>query len=272
MYFPHTPISALKYVGALIFVLIAGSMTGCQVKSAASAPATKPVAPTFTPEEMEAYRLQRFVEGMQGVLRDSILDANRQQLTGEVKLALVINLKNELISCEVVGTPQSTDAKAVSALGALAKDACWNSVFPVVPAQYFNEDGIAEIRAPLILPILADYHLPGLERRQQSFAQSQFFWERTMANQPPENIGIASFDYRANAQGEVQKCRVSLAATRWRSNSFKKRDRPLLRQLTQQCEELNLSTMPGFKVDEKGLAMGRVSVEYMPWRGGPRKH
>ena len=272
---PHTPIAArvcssIKHVGALMVVLIAGSITGCQVQSAPPAPAAKPTAPGFTAEELEARRLQRFVEGMQGALRESILNANRQQLTGEVKLALVINRKNELISCEVMGTPQSTDAKAASELGALAKGACWSSVFPVVPAQYFNQDGIAEIRAPLTLPSLPDDQQQGLESRQLRFAQSQFFWARTLANQPPENIGVASFDYRANAQGEVQVCLVSLARTRALPESFK-RDVNLQRRLTQQCKDLNLRSMPGFAVDETGFATGLVNVDYMPWRDGQKK-
>lgn len=266
---PHTLASAQVSTGtccALFFVLIAALITGCQVKPAGSA---APVAGLST-EQLEAQRQQRFVYGMQKAFREGVIGANQQQLTGEVKLELVINRKNELLRCEVLGAPQAADAQAASKLGALAKDVCWSLVFPEVPPEELDDEGIVEVRAPLILPPMPEDQRQYVEGRQRLYAQSRFFWDRTLANQPPDSIGVATFHYRANAQGKVQECLVSLGGKRERLNDFKF-DNDLQNRLTQLCKQLDLSDMPGFVVDEKGVATGLVSFDYTPWRGGPKK-
>ncbi|AZE12076.1 hypothetical protein C4K10_3799 [Pseudomonas chlororaphis subsp. aureofaciens] len=153
----------------------------------------------------------------------------------------------------------------------LARQVCWDSLFPEMPAELFGPEGEQEIVVPMVL-ILMDESTPERQRRLdavEAYAQSRFFWTQTLGKQPVDSIGKAHVRFVANAQGQVQECLVNLDPVGERRDAFKL-DSDLQARLTAQCKQINLRQMPGFKVGDKGLARGNVLVEYAPWKGGPQ--
>lgn len=237
------------------------AIAGCQ----------SPTKDTSTPEQIKKF--EEFSIGFRVALSSNARVASSELLDGNVKLRVKINRRNEVTFCETqpysqdTSSPQPVDPR----LSALVNDVCWSTLFPLVPTELFDTDGTADIMAPLVFSSDQDTEELRLKRmgRVTRYAQSRFFWEQTLRNQPASSIGYADFRYVANAQGQVQGCLVNLRASRQRPDAFKL-DGDLQSRLSAQCKQMNLRQLPGFTVNPQGVAEGIVRVEYMPWKGGPQ--
>ncbi|MBI6853948.1 hypothetical protein YA0002_14325 [Pseudomonas cichorii] len=248
--------SRLTKATALVGLLF---IAGCQSQTGAQ-----------SPEELK--KLEEFSIGFRVALVSNARVASSEFLDGGVKLRVKINRRNEVVFCETepysqTASPAPTDPR----LPALVKDVCWSTLFPVVPSELYDSDGMADIIAPLVFSSEQDTEELKLKRmgRVIRYAQSRFFWEQTLRKQPASSIGYADFRYVANTQGEVQGCLVNLRASRQRPEAFKL-DGDLQARLSAQCKQMNLRQLPGFTVNPQGMAEGIVRVEYMPWKGGPQ--
>ncbi|RMQ50101.1 hypothetical protein ALQ04_02330 [Pseudomonas cichorii] len=224
-----------------------------------------------TPEQIN--KLEEFSIGFRVALASNARVIRSELLDGQVKLRVKINRRNEVVFCEAepysaaIVPPAPLDPR----LSAVASEACWNTLFPIVPSDVFDADGTAEIVAPLIFSSDEDTEELKLKRmgRVTRYAQSRFFWEQTLRNQPASSIGYADFRYVADAKGQVQGCLVNLRPSPQRPDAFKL-DGDLQARLSAQCKQMNLRQLPGFTLDPHGVAEGTVRVEYMPWKGGPQ--
>ncbi|ROL77623.1 hypothetical protein BLX41_12535 [Pseudomonas protegens] len=232
-----------------------------------------------TPEQLAAQSLEtqkglEFSAAISEVLRRNIMAANPQGLTGTVGLRIKLNRQNEVLGCEALPSTRGDLAAdlVTPTLLHLARQVCWNTLFPAAaPEAFGNEDGIKAI-ADLQFPRFSQ--LPSRERqeyrlRSSLYQQSWFFWEQAVAGTGIDSIGVASFHYTANAQGQVQECLVNLERSEFRPEAFKA-DAALRQHLTQRCQQLDLRQMPDFVSQPNRLTRGEVLVEYMPWRGGPQ--
>ncbi|MFJ4143661.1 hypothetical protein [Pseudomonas sp. NPDC089734] len=254
--------AGLTKVAAMTALL---ALAGCQSQTAVKS----------TPEQIK--KLEAFSIGFRVALVSNARVISSELLDGNVKLRVKINRRNEVTFCETEPyvLPGSPAVPVDPRLSAIAKEACWNTLFPLVPTDVFDPDGTAEIVAPLIFSgeseaVEGDEELTRRRMiRVTRYAQSRFFWEQTLRSQPAASIGYADFQYVANAQGQVQGCLVNLRASQQRPEAFKL-DADLQARLIAQCKQMNLKQLPGFSVDPQGVATGRVRVEYMPWKGGPQ--
>ncbi|QLL16057.1 hypothetical protein [Pseudomonas chlororaphis] len=245
-------------------LIIAGllALAGCQTQ------AVTPAQP-LAADDIQQQKMNSFARQFSGVLVRNAFAANGQGLVGSVDLKVKINRQNQVLSCEIRPNAQLAP---VLALESLARQVCWDSLFPEMPAELFGSEGEQEIVAPMVFPILLDESTPERQRRLdavEAYAQSRFFWTQTLGKQPVDSIGKAHVRFVANAQGQVQECLVNLDPVGERRDAFKL-DSDLQARLTAQCKQMNLRQMPGFKVGDKGLARGNVLVEYAPWKGGPQ--
>ncbi|UZJ62450.1 hypothetical protein OKW98_12355 [Pseudomonas sp. KU26590] len=267
---PALPLSRLSLLRPispwLRLTAIAGmacALMACQSRQVAS-PAAAPAVPS--PEETKKQQFHTFVTRFQSILGNRALEANSKGLTGEVRLLIKINRNNEVFSCETQATGLAT---ANAPVAELSKKVCWSSVFPIVPGDRLNKDGNVEVVAPLIYLPMNDILRLSMQPRYQQYAQGRYFAERTLMKSPPGSIGVVTFEYLANKQGKVQECVVNLERHRERPDAFKY-DNVLQSRLTEQCKHLDIGEMPGFSVDETGVARGTVSFDYTPWMAGPR--
>ncbi len=238
------------------------SLAGCQTPKSAAP------APQAAAEASLQQNAQAFSDQFRALMVRNAFAANSQALVGTVDLVVKINRRNELSSCEI--RPNAHRAP-VPALESLARQVCWDSLFPEVPVEMYGPEGEMVIVAPLVFPAL-DESEPERQwraRTVQAYAQSRFFWTQALGKQPVDSIGKAHVRFVANAQGQVQECLVNLDPVAERRDAFKL-DSDLQARLTAQCKQMNLRQMPGFKVGDKGLARGSVLVEYAPWKGGPQ--
>lgn len=234
-----------------------------------------------TPEQIAAQALEarkslEFSAAISEVLRRDIMAANPQGLTGAVELRIKLNRQNEVLDCTVrPGRGADTSqALATPTLLRLARQVCWNTLFPVAaPEAFGDEDGIKAI-ADLEFPRfsqLSSREQQAYRLRSSRYQQSRFFWEQAVAGPGIDSIGVARFHYSANAQGRVEECLVNLERSALRPAAFKA-DIALRQRLTQRCLQLDLRQMPDFLSQPGGQSRGEVLVEYMPWRGGPAPH
>ncbi|WIE48320.1 hypothetical protein [Pseudomonas sp. GM17] len=238
------------------------SLAGCQTPKS-TAPALQTTAEASLQQNARA-----FSDQFRALMVRNAFAANSQALVGTVDLVVKIDRQNELRSCEI---QPNAHLAPVPALESLARQVCWDSLFPKVPVEMYGTEEEMVIVAPLVFPPLDE---PESERQWrartvQAYAQSRFFWTQALGKQPVDSIGKAHVRFVANAQGQVQECLVNLDPVAERRDAFKL-DSNLQARLTAQCKQLNLRQMPGFKVDDKGLARGSVLVEYAPWKGGPK--
>lgn len=254
--------------GLALIVTSLMALAGCQTQE----PSADKVAAADA--AVEESKNPQFIQSFSGVLIRSALAANRQGLTGAIDMKMTVNRQNQVIRCETRTKSQYSPLRTLSnpRLVTLVKEICWNAVFPEVSSKVFTSDADEQtIIAPLVFPGLAMLSTEGLTYRNQlvsQYEQSMFLWERTLAKQKVEGIGVASFYYVANAQGQVQECLVNLDRHPYRPQAFKP-DSALQQHLSNQCKQLDLRQMPGFAVNGQGRAEGYVSVEYTPWKGGP---
>lgn len=243
---------------------MACAVMACQSRQVAT-PATAPVpaaAAVPTPAEINKQRRDAFVTRFSSSISTKALEANGEGLFGTVRLVIKINRNNEVFSCE-------TQPTANTRLAETSKTACWSAVYPPVLPDLLDKDGNVEIVAPLIYVLMNDAQRLSMQPRFQQYAQGRYFAERTLLKAPPNSIGVITFQYLANKEGKVQACVVNLDRHPERPDAFKY-DNALQSRLSEQCKHLDLAQMPGFSVDETGLARGTVSFDYTPWMAGPR--
>lgn len=242
------------------------ALAGCQ------SPAQSPSA--VSDEQQRQADMQRYSNTVQQVLHAESIRANAQQLSGSVDLLMTFNRQNEVVSCEARrSTNPAMQVYPYSLkLGALVKGICWDSVFPMAPATAFDGDERLRVKGTMIFPPPS----PNAEQRKAldlqtlDYARGRFFWERTLAGQALDSIGVASFEVKANPQGKVQECWVNLRAVQYRPESFKP-DNELRNKLTGLCEQLDLRQMPGFALVDGKVPPIATSVFYSPWKGGPKQ-
>ncbi|MFJ4156936.1 hypothetical protein ACIPZF_19335 [Pseudomonas sp. NPDC089752] len=233
------------------------TLAGCQ-----SAPVSK---------EDEQKR-QSFINDMQRTLIHSMATADTGEQIGAVLLEVKLDRQSAPTSCKAIrapvkyqmALPAGVMATDIKALTRMVEAQCWKTIYPVAPAAMREEDGTVHVLAPLYIVLPRSEQAPGTLRRK-AYAQRDFFWEHLLRDQPVTSIGTASLYYQANAQGKVEGCLVQLYPHPLRKDAFKL-DGNLQAQLNSRCMALDLSKLPGFEVDEQGLATGYSEMNYAPWR------
>lgn len=218
---------------------------------------------------------QGFIEAFSQVLYRNALGANQQGLIGAVDMHMTLNAQNRVLACTARPSTHYliADKRSDAGLLKLATELCWNTLLPGVSPQVFKDaDDTQVIVAPLVFPSLDALSIEQKQRqavRVSLYQQMRFLREQLVARQSVEGVGVASFRYVANAQGQVQECQVRLEPSPYRPGEFKP-DSALQQRLASQCQQLDLRQMPGFATGPEGLAQGFVSVDYSPWMNGAR--
>lgn len=243
---------------------MAAAVTGCQSHQVASPSAGSAAAESApSAEATKKQRFDQFVRRFQSAIGNAAMDANSDGLTGEVRLVVQIDRSNAVVSCDTHATGLFS---ANPRLAELSKAACWSAVFPPVPPERLDQDGL-KVVAPLIFLSMNERQRLSMQGRYQQSAQARYFAERTLMKSPPDSMGVVTFEYLADKQGKVQECVVNLERHLDRLDAFKY-DNALQARLTEQCKHLDLAQMPGFEVDASGVARGTVFFNYSPWMGG----
>ncbi|MDM3886441.1 hypothetical protein QSV36_12685 [Pseudomonas sp. BCRC 81390] len=222
--------------------------------------------------EAEKQARQTFVSDMQQALTLGIATADTGPQIGVVMLNVKLDSSSAPVSCKASRAPFRYEIRmpaelirtGFKSLASVVEAQCWKTIYPVVPKALRDDNGTAEIRAPLFVVLPASAQAPGTERRQSN-AQRDFFWQRLFSDLPVDSIGRASVYYEANAQGEVQGCLVQIHPHPLRPDDFRL-DGNLQARLNSRCMALDLATLPGFKAESDGLAKGYSEMEYAPWK------
>lgn len=240
-------------------------------------PGCKAYSPDALPSsEAEFHQMDwpLFTRTFQQVLRRDSLRANQEKWVGSVELATQFNRKNQVVSCTARAIPDSPPQPGSSAskLEEMVRAVCWNTVFPMLPATVFNVSGLFTVSQTLVFPRLElePEQSKKLDLNAEQYARGHYFWEHTLANLPVDGVGVASFRVKADPQGRVQECKVSLREVSYRAESFKP-DKQLRERATRLCEWMNLLQMPGFVLIDGKLPTVSATVLYTPWKGGPDK-
>ncbi len=226
--------------------------------------------------EAEKQARQAFVSDMQQALRLGIATADTGPQIGVVMLKVELDSSSAPVSCKASRAPlryeNQLSAELVrtdfKSLASVVEAQCWNTIYPVVPQALREDNGTAQIRAPLLVVLPASAQAPGTARRRSN-AQREFFWQQLFGNLPVDSIGRASVYYQANAQGKVQGCLVQIYPHPLRPDDFRL-DGKLQARLNNRCMTLDLANLPGFKAEDDGLAKGYSEMEYAPWKVGVR--
>ena len=247
-------------------------LAGCQ--SNASAP-DSPSKPKYTPAQEKEQALQR---GVYETLISKVLAregdlANALGRDGSFNLMITLDDKNRIIGCDTQPS-KKLDDRLYPYNRKLATDLvsiCWTAVFPELPTSLINSKSkTAKVVAPV-----AVYPLTGLsaEAREQRAAvlldkaQNDFLFKQLLAPQPIDSIGVATLMMMSDSTGKVLECAASLDPHALRPAEFKQDD-ALLGNLVQRCKQMNISTMPGFVPNAKGINSAFHRIEYTPWKAG----
>lgn len=220
----------------------------------------------------EKHARRAFVSDMQQALKLGIATADTGKQVGVVMLNVTLDPSAAPISCKASRAPARYETQLPAepirsdfkSLAQLVEAQCWKTIYPVVPKPLREDDGTAEIRAPLFVVLPASTQAPGTARRQSN-AQREFFWQHLFGDLPVASIGRASVYYEADAQGKVQGCLVQIYPHPLRPDDFRL-DGRLQAELNSRCMALDLFSLPGFKADDAGLAKGYSELEYAPWK------
>ena len=259
--------SSSRNVTYPLFLIALAALAGCQSKP-----------PRFT-DPAQTQRLEQFKADFQTVLQHNLGIANQQGLIGAVKLKVTLNTEGQPTHCEAVpvnfkyADRLKAPYQSVSssrAVMALVEHECWNMLYPKVPTELFSDKGEVKLVAPLALmpasPLAAEHRTAGLTRN----AQREFFSQQVVGKVPTDSIGVASFRFKAGSRGDVEGCLVNLYPAPARPDAFKL-DTGLQERLGAECKALDLRKMPGFVLDEEGVAQGYVTVEYTPWKAARKQ-
>lgn len=243
---------------ALVVVTLI-ALTGCQSRPAS---------------EADTLALQTFTRDMQQALKLGIATADTGEQIGVVMLDVKLAPNSAPLSCKAGKAPMNNQMllpanlirSDFKALASMVEAQCWKTIYPVVPKPLREDDGTAQVRAPVVVLLPAAAQAPGTARRRAN-AQREFFWQQLFRDQPVTSIGRASVYYEADAQGKVQGCLVQIYPHPQRPDDFRL-DGQLQAQLNSRCLTLDLSRLPGFSTDEQGKVQGYSELEYAPWKVG----
>ena len=251
-------------------VLAALLVAGCQ--SSTRAP-DKPS--TLTPAQEKEQALQRGVyeKLISKVLAREADLANAQGRNGSFNLVMTVDDKNRIIGCDTQPNTK-LDNRIYPYNRTLATDLvsiCWTAVFPELPSSLIN----SRTRTAKVVAPVAVYPLTGLsaeDREQRAAAlldkaQNDFLFKHLLAPLPIDSIGVATLMMMSDSTGKVLECAASLDPHALRPAEFKQDD-TLLASLVQRCKQMNLSTMPGFEPNARGIGSAFHRIEYSPWKAG----
>ena len=258
----------LKHTLPLAFAALL--LTGCQ--SNASAPDKSPIP---TPAQQKEQALQR---GVYEKLVSRVLAregdlANSQGRDGSFNLMITLDDKNRIIGCDTQPN-KKLDERFYPYNRKLARNLvsiCWTAVFPELPSSLIDpKRKTAKVVAPV-----AVYPLTGLSaeaRTQraavlQDKAQNDYLFKQLLAPLAIDSIGVATLMIMGDSTGRVQECAASLDPHALRLQAFKQDD-ALLASLVQRCKQLDLSAMPGYAPNAKGMTSLFHRIEYTPWKAG----
>ncbi|VEF11522.1 Uncharacterised protein [Pseudomonas fluorescens] len=210
--------------------------------------------------EIKRMELRSYVRMLRSSLARSIFKANSKGLAGSAKLRMKLDRQGNVLLCEA-----QADAPGQSDLSKLLTDVCWSSVWSALPENMQNPlDGTVEIVAPFVVSGGTPTEADGLKDQTRE-SQSRFFWDNVLAGKSTHGFGRVRFKLTATANGQVDSCDVTLEQKAARPDEFHP-DPALQKTFTQQCLQLDLRKMPGFGVDENGIARRTVYVDYLPWK------
>lgn len=250
------------------FATLAGllALTACQAGQAFQAPAAEA---KLSPEELDR---KHYTRVLNGVFQRAGNAANTGKLSGSFNLRFTLDADNRLLACSAGPSPVGDNLGYPYNLQLQLQLAslCWTSVMPELPPSMASKSGRTDLVAPLIFhpygEVSAEVEAQRLLRHTK-YAQQVFFWQQILATEPLSSIGIARFRLIANAQGQVQSCDAVIDPHPLRRRAFVQ-DNALVERLNQRCKQLDLRGMPGFAVDNQGIARALVVVEYTPWKNG----
>ena len=243
-------------------------LAGCQSNSGAP-------EPRLSAAQKKELAVQRavFEKLMMRVLAREGDLANTKDRDGSFNLMITIDDKNRVIGCET--KPSKTFDNGLHPYNAsLAKDLqsiCWTSVLPQMP---WSQAGTKEKSQEILAPV-AVYPLSGLSAQARAQrtkvlldkAKNDFLFKQLLAPLPIDSIGVATLMIMSDSSGRVQECAASLDPHALRPHEFKQDD-ALLASLVQHCKQLNLSAMPGYPPNAKGITSSFHRIEYTPWKAG----
>lgn len=199
--------------------------------------------------------------------------ANTQGRDGSFNLMLTLDDKNRIIGC---GTRpnKKVDARVYPYNRKLAEDLrsiCWTAVFPELPSSLIDpETKTARVAAPVLVYPLVALSPDTRARREAALhdkAQNDFLFKQLLAPLPIDSIGVATLLMMTDSTGHVRECAASLDPHSLRASEFRQDD-ALLAGLVQRCKQLDMSTMPGFVPNTRGMTSAFHRVEYTPWKAG----
>lgn len=242
-------------------------LAGCQSSS--------PTGPTLTSAQIKEQTRERaaFETSIKRALARAADLANTGDRDGSFNLMIKVDDTNRIIGC---GTRpgKKIDDRLPAYNPKLAQELesiCWTSVFPALPASMFDANNkTARIVAPVVVYPLAGLSAAAREQRTamlQGKAQNDFLFRQLLAPLPIDSVGVATLMLMSDSTGQVQECAASLDPHMLRPLDFKPDD-TLLASLVQRCKQLDLSTMPGFVPNAKGLTSALHRIEYTPWKAG----
>ncbi|MGY4534325.1 hypothetical protein ACVW0Y_003464 [Pseudomonas sp. TE3786] len=231
---------------------------------------SRPVPPPAAELSPEQQRRVQFTHDAQNAIWRRAFVSNVASLQGSLQMVFSIDKNARVVACEIepysAAAPGTPPYNAI--LAAHMQSVCWSTVLPELPVEAGHSEEVTKLLAPLIFPAQDRASEERRARMRPLQARSQFFWERTLASETLDSIGVARFELRADAQGVVQSCEVVIDPHPLRRREFKQ-DNALVQRLSERCLHLDLRQMPYFQVGKDGIASGQVSVEYTPWRNGP---
>ena len=255
---------------SLTFAFSALLLAGCQ--SATIDPDSPPKL-TAAQEKEEALQRDVFEKLISRVLAREGDLANTQGRDGSFNLMLTLDDKNRIIGC---GTRpnKKVDARVYPYNRKLAEDLrsiCWTAVFPELPLSLIDpETKTARVAAPVLVYPLVALSPDTRARREAALhdkAQNDFLFQQLLAPLPIDSIGVATLLMMTDSTGHVRECAASLDPHSLRASEFRQDD-ALLAGLVQRCKQLDMSTMPGFVPNTRGMTSAFHRVEYTPWKAG----
>ena len=258
------------FIRLFTFAFSALLLAGCQ--SGANNP-DSPSRLTAAQEKEQALQRDVYEKLISRVLAREGDLANTQGRDGSFNLMLTLDDKNRIIGC---GTRpnKKVDARVYPYNRKLAEDLrsiCWTAVFPELPSSLIDpETKTARVAAPVLVYPLVALSPDTRARREAALhdkAQNDFLFQQLLAPLPIDSIGVATLLMMTDSTGHVRECAASLDPHSLRASEFRQDD-ALLAGLVQRCKQLDMSTMPGFVPNTRGMTSAFHRVEYTPWKAG----
>lgn len=222
-----------------------------------------------TPAEVDPKAMQEYTTTMQRVLRNSLAQNLQEETVGALKLQVSYNRQGQPLTCKVAHAAVHAERDLPAELTRTRWDVlqrnverqCWNTLYPKAPEALYDDKGIIEVVAPLVVVLPGPPHA----QWQAGNAQRAFFWQHLVSKEKVDSFGVAMIRYRADAQGKPLGCLVYLTPSPARPDGFKL-DTELQNRLGSQCMKLDLSQLPETTLNEHQQVEGLITVEYAPWK------